>query len=155
MDILAVCCLGKKLPQSIVDIERGVGYGSTVNRICFYDRCNSLFCIIAVREGGAIGKNDLADELSGSRGFNLCFFLMLRSYLTGVINELSGNEVGSKLELIEFFTAEGVGLGVPGYIATTCRELHNGVIVVCLVVDGLGSAADGVINFLVILSSVS
>ena len=80
---------------------------------------------------------------------------MLGSYLTCVVYELSGNEVCSKLELIEYLTTEGVGLGVAGYVATACIELNGGVVIVCLIVDGLSRAALGVITFRVTFPSVS
>ena len=65
-----------------------------------------------------------------------------------MVNELSGNEVGSKLELVEHLTAEGVGLRVTCYRSSTCGELHNGVIVIRLVVDCLSRAACGSDNLL-------
>ena len=62
---------------------------------------------------------------------------MLGSYLTCVVNELSGNKVGSKLEFVEYLTTEGVGLGVTGYCSSACGELYNGVIVGILIVNGM------------------
>ena len=85
----------------------------------------------------------LGHKLSGSRGLNLCLFLMRGSYLTSVVNELSGNEVGSELELVEHLTTERVGLGVAGNRSATCGELHNGLVIIGLVVDGLGRATCG------------
>ena len=54
-----------------------------------------------------------------------------------MIYELSGYKVGSKLELVEYLPSEGVGPRVAGNRSATCGELHNGVIVIRLVVDGL------------------
>ena len=85
----------------------------------------------------------LADKLSGGRGLNLCLFLVLGGYLTCVVNELSGNKVCSKLELVEYLTTEGVGSRVAGYISTACIELNGGIVIVSLVVDGLSGAACG------------
>ena len=73
---------------------------------------------------------------------------MCGSYLTGVVNELSGNEVGSELELVEYLTTEGVGLGVAGHRSSACRELHNGLVIIGLVVDGLSRAVCGRDNLL-------
>ena len=60
-----------------------------------------------------------------------------------MIYELSGNEIGSKLEFVEDLTTEGVSFGMAGDRSATCGELHNGVIVIRLVVDGLSRAACG------------
>ena len=73
---------------------------------------------------------------------------MRGSYLTGVVNELSGNKVGSELELVEHLTTEGVGLGVAGNRSATCGELHNGLVIIGLVVDGLNGATCGSDNLL-------
>ena len=59
-------------------------------------------------------------------------------HITYVVSELSGHEIGSKLELIEYLSTKGVGLGVAGNRSATCGEFHNGVIVALLVVDDLG-----------------
>ena len=63
-------------------------------------------------------------------------FLVLGSNLTGMVSELSGNEVGSKLEFVEYLTPKRIGLGVTGDRSATGGELHNGVIVALFVVDG-------------------
>ena len=73
---------------------------------------------------------------------------MCGSYLACVVNELSGNEVGSELELVEHFTTERVGLGVAGNRSSACGELHNGLVIIGLVVDGLSRATCGSDNFL-------
>ena len=65
------------------------------------------------------------------------------SYLTCVVNKLSGYEVGSKLELVEHLTVEGVGLGMAGNRSAACGELYNGVVIVGFVVDGLSRAVCG------------
>ena len=68
---------------------------------------------------------------------------MCGSYLTGVVNELSGNKVGSELELVEYLTTERVGPRVAGNRSVTCRELYNGLVIIGLVVDGLSRSACG------------
>ena len=70
-----VYSLTKKLSKSIVGVGRGVGYGSIVNRIGLDNRGNTLLGIVAVGEGSAVRENDLADNLSDSRGLNLCLLL--------------------------------------------------------------------------------
>ena len=101
VDNFTVYRLGKKLTKRIVGVERGISYGSTVNRVGLNNGGNSLLGIVAVGEGSTIRENDLADKLSGSRGLNLSIGLVLLRYLTCMVSELSGNKIGAKLELVE------------------------------------------------------
>ena len=71
IDNFAIYRLGKKLTECIVGVDRGVGYRSFVNRVGLNNGGNTLLSIVAVREGSAVGENDLADELGSSRGLNL------------------------------------------------------------------------------------
>ena len=82
-------------------------------------------------------------------------FLVLGSNLTGMVSELSGNEVGSKLEFVEYLTTKGVSLGVTGDRSATGRELDDRFIVIgVLVVDRPNRAAGRHKDFLCYLTLI-
>ncbi len=90
-----------------------------------------------------------------SRGLNLLIFLVLGSNLTGMVSELSGNEVGSKLEFVEYLTTKGVSLGVTGDRSATGGELDDRFIVIgVLVVDRPNRAAGRHKDFLCYLTLI-
>lgn len=90
-----------------------------------------------------------------SRGLNLLIFLVLGSNLTGMVSELSGNEVGSKLKLVEHLASEGIGLGVTGDRSATGREFDDRFIVIgVLVVDRPNRAAGRHKDFLCYLTLI-
>ena len=63
--------------------------------------------------------------------------------LARMIHKLSGYEVLTRLQLIEHLSAKRVGLGVAGDGSAACGELHNGIIVARLVVDGVCCTISG------------
>ena len=54
----------------------------------------------------------MADKLRGSGGLDLLLALVLRRYFTSMIYELTGNAIRAELKLVEYLSAERVGLAV-------------------------------------------
>ena len=141
IDNFAVYRFGKKLTERIVGIFR-----NSINRVG--NLGNALFGVILVGESSSTGQYNLAHKLRGGRGFQLFICYVLLRYIAGMVMELTGYKACTKLELVENLAAEGVVLGVTGYRSAACEELHNGVVIICLVVDGLSRAGGRSDDFL-------
>ena len=142
-DNFAIYRFGDKLTKRIVGVKRSIGNWRIIYCVGLHNGSNTLLGIITVRKGRAVRENDLADKLRGSSGFHLFFGLVFCRHLTRMVHELTGDEVGTELQLVKDFSAEAIGFTMRCYRSTICGELDNRVAVRGLVVNCLRRAACG------------
>ena len=130
-----------QLTKGVVAIVGGVCLEVAVARGDFRYLRDAFLVVVGVEQGRVVREGDLADQMGGGRRFDLFIHRMQGGNVAGVVVELSRHEAGAQLDLIKDLSAEGIRLGMGGDGSAVDVKLGNGVVLTCVVEDGLFCAA--------------